>query len=239
MSVELSVIIPAYNEEERLENTLSEVDAYLDTRPYAAEILVIDDGSTDGTPEILRRLSAAMPRLRVMTHRINSGKGLAVKDGIREARGRLCLFLDADGSTPMSEWDAFEKAFAAGARAVIASRHLPGSRIVRPQPPARRILGTGYRNLCKGLFGLRCSDFNCGYKAYETALAKEVYAEVEMLDWTFDVEVMARLRRRGVRVVELPVTWRHCDKRSGLPPVRTAVRMLSSLARLRRTLGGR
>lgn len=232
MRPELTVIIPAYNEEERLERTLTEVDAYLASRPYASEILVVDDGSKDRTPEILRTLGERMERLRVLTHPVNSGKGMAVKDGIRQARGRLCLFLDADGSTSIREWDAFERRFAQGARAVIASRHLKGSRIDKPQPWARRVLGGGYRLLCRICFGLSCSDFNCGFKAYETALAQEVYGQVRMLDWTFDVEVMARLRSKGVTVEELPVAWSHYDKRSHIPPFRTAVRMLISLFRL-------
>lgn len=236
MRPELTVIIPAYNEEERLERTLLDVDEYLASRPYAAEILVIDDGSKDRTPSILRSLGPRMGRLRVLTHPVNKGKGMAIKDGIKQAQGRLCLFLDADGSTSIREWDAFERRFAQGARAVIASRHLSGSRIDKPQPWARRVLGAGYRALCTACFRLRCSDFNCGFKAYETSLAQEVYGEVRMLDWTFDVEVMARLRARGVTVEELPVAWSHYDKRSHIPPFRTAVRMLISLFRLRGAL---
>jgi dolichyl-phosphate beta-glucosyltransferase len=140
--------------------------------------------------------------------------------------------MDADHSTPIQAWSDFRKQLDQGARVVIASRHLPDSKIVVPQPLSRRVLGAGYRWLCRRLFGLRVSDFNCGFKAYDSRLAKEIYQEARMKDWTFDVEIFCLLKERHVQVAEVPVSWSHSEKKTRIKPFSTALKTLASLKAL-------
>ncbi len=228
----LSVIIPAYNEEVALAATVGEVVSSLRQRGGEFELIVVDDASRDRTAEVLGRLAAELPEVRRVDFASNRGKGRAVAEGVRLARFPRCLFMDADNSTTIAEWPKFEARFAAGARAVVASRHLPGSSIVVPQPLARRLLGGGYRVLCRWLFSLPLSDFNCGFKAYDTEVARSIYGQTVMSDWTFDVEVLCLLRRAGIEVAEVPVRWEHRDKTSHSAPLLTALRTLRSVARL-------
>ncbi|MGH7197516.1 MAG: glycosyltransferase [Candidatus Omnitrophota bacterium] len=238
MKKELSVIIPAFNEEGKIAETLGQVVDYLSTHGYLYEILVVNDGSRDATAERAKDMARKHPAIRLIDRRENFGKGRTVKEGIAEAKFPYCLMMDADNSTRISEWGQFEKKFDEGFKVVIASRHLHGSRIGTPQPWARRFLGTGYRILCQALFGLRCSDFNCGFKAYETPIAKDVYAETRMRDWTFDVEVSCLLKKRGITFAEVPVRWWHEQKASeasAWAPVRTAWKTLGSVCELKKT----
>lgn len=232
---QLSVIIPAYNEQNYIEGTVREVAAALRERQIEFEVLVVNDGSRDATADIVRSLNLDFPQVRLWEQPENRGKGEAVKEGIRLARYPLCLFMDADNATRISEWGAFEARFQEGYPCVIASRHLRESVIVKPQPWTRRFLGTGYRILCRFLFGIRVSDFNCGFKAYETELARKIFPQVTMRDWTFDVEVFIRLKRLGVRFAEVPVRW--TDRKpqdSSIKPWQTAWRSLISLCRLKK-----
>lgn len=241
MKKELSVIIPAFNESERISGTLGEVADYLDRRGYRYEIIVVNDGSSDETAERVRAAALEHPAIRLIDRRENFGKGRTVKEGIAEARYLYCLMMDADNSTSISEWEKFERRFDEGHRVVIASRHLEGSRIAHPQPWARRVLGAGYRVLCRALFGLECSDFNCGFKAYETPIAQEAYEATRMTDWTFDVEVFCLLKERGIAFAEVPVRWTHEQKMhesSRWAPFRTAFKTLASLRALRSRMNG-
>jgi dolichyl-phosphate beta-glucosyltransferase len=230
----LSVIIPSFNEEAALAATVGEVVSSLRGRGHLFELIVVNDASRDHTADILTRLVAEHPEVRRIDFASNRGKGRAVAEGIRCATLPRCLFMDADNSTTIAEWPKFEEQFAAGFRAVVATRRLRGARIVVPQPLARRLLGGGYRVLCRWLFGLPLSDFNCGFKAYDTEMARVIYAQTTMTDWTFDVEVFCLLRRAGVDVAEVPVRWEHRDKTSHSAPLLTALRTLRSLVRLHR-----
>ena len=235
MKKELSVVIPAYNEEEQIESTVESVTAYFRRKGYKFELLIVNDGSTDSTLERVRGLEKRLPEVRVVDLGKNYGKGYAVKEGMAHAHFAYSLFMDADNATSIREWDKFETFLESGARAVIASRRLPASKIVHPQPMVRRFLGGGYRKLSRSLFGLNVSDLNCGFKAYETALAKKIYSQVRLLDWAFDTEVFCLLKKEGVRIDEVPVTWEHREKKSNLAPFRVGFLTLGSLWRLKRS----
>lgn len=234
MKKQLSVVMPAYNEADYIGHTLEETAAFLERGGYEYEVLVINDGSRDATARVVAGCAAQYPKIRLIDLPANRGKGEAVKRGVAEATYPVVLFMDADNSTSIAEWDRFQPVFESGAACVIASRHLPGSRIETPQPWMRRFLGSGYRALCRGLFGLTVSDINCGFKAYQTDLAKRIFPRLTMNDWTFDVELLCLLKTERARVVELPVRWQHYGKASHLPPWRTALRTLNSLARLKK-----
>lgn len=233
---DLTVIIPAYNERQRIETTLQKVIFYLREHGYTFEVLVIDDGSTDGTRETVSSLSDACPELKLHCHESNQGKGQAVKTGISKAGRSFCLLMDADNSTDIAELGKMAEKVEQGYSVVVASRHLPGSKIVHPQPLVRRCLGAGYRSLCRTLFGINGSDFNCGFKVYETAIAKTVFAKARMKDWTFDIEIFCFLKEAGVSVAEVPVQWLHCEKPSNLKPFQAAFSSLLSLTQIKKNL---
>jgi glycosyltransferase involved in cell wall biosynthesis len=236
MNKELSVIIPAYNEEKLIAGTLEEVAAYFMDRGYQFEVLVMNDGSRDRTAEIVRQVSKRFPQVKLIDRKENRGKGQTLREGFALARFRWSLFMDADNSVSIHEWAVFEEKLAQGDKAVIASRHLPGSKIIVPQPLGRRIFGMGYRVLCRILFGLKASDFNCGFKAYETQTAKLIYGETIMNDWTFDTDVFCRMKRHAIQFSEVPVTWRHFDKTSHKGLLATAQGSFLSVMRLKRAL---
>jgi dolichyl-phosphate beta-glucosyltransferase len=137
--MELSLIIPAFNESQRIGLTLQRVHQFLAARPASFEIIVVDDGSTDNTVALVTALAGELPGLRVLCSPVNRGKGHAVRLGMRAARGRIRVFSDADGSTPIDELDPLLQALAAGADIAIGSRYLAASRVTRPQPWCRRV----------------------------------------------------------------------------------------------------
>ena len=236
MKIDLSVIVPAYNEEKHIERTVRKAVEFLRENCYSFEVLVIDDGSSDGTLQKSEALRGDYPELKVLRHAINQGKGEAVKTGILQAARVYCLLMDADNSTDISELLKLQEKVTKECPVVVATRYSPGSHIVHPQPLLRRWLGTGYRFLCRFLFKIRGSDFNCGFKIYRTDIAKEVFAKVKMKDWSYDVEVFCRLKCMGVSVAEVPVEWTHFDKPSHASPFVTAYRTFHSLWILKRVL---
>lgn len=229
----LSIVIPAYNEAETIEETLREALDYFEDKDFLFEMVVVDDGSSDATKKIVTSLGKLYPQIRLIPHEKNLGKGQSIKDGIQAAKYSLCLCMDADNSFPVQDWEKFEERLREGSQVVIGSRHLPDSQIDCPQPYLRRLLGAGYRALCRSLLGLRVSDINCGFKAYRTDIAKKIYSQIRSKDWTFDAEALFLLNRVGIILDEVPVRCRHRDKKIRISPLITALRTLKSLLRLK------
>lgn len=199
-----SIVIPAYNEEGRLGITLEAIAKYLTDTQRRAEILVVDDGSTDATA----RLAAEHPiGARVLPNPGNRGKGYSVRAGLRAARGDSILFTDADLSTPIEEWPAFEKALAQGADVAIASRALPLSRIEIHQAWWREQSGRMFNRLVRLISGLPYMDTQCGFKAYRRRAARRIAGLQRLEGWAFDVEQLRIAQLLDMRVVELPVRW--------------------------------
>lgn len=203
----LTVIIPAYNEAARLPQHLGPVRDYLHAHYPAFELLVVDDGSRDDTAAAARAALAGEPRARVLAYQPNRGKGYAIRQGVAASRGASVIFLDADLSTPIEE---IPRALAAleGADLVLGSRDLPGSNVRVPQPLFRRVASEIFRwlrNLTLGLWHI--ADTQCGFKAYRGPLARELFAAAQIDRFMFDVELLYLARRRGLRIVELPVQW--------------------------------
>jgi dolichyl-phosphate beta-glucosyltransferase len=200
----LSVVIPALNEAERLPRTLERVGAFLRELGRGHEILVVDDGSLDGTAEKARAAGAT-----VLRNDRNRGKGHAVRRGMIEARGQRRLMTDADLSTPIEELPRFLDTMAGGYDVVIGSRALPGARIEVHQPWFRENMGRLY-NLCVRaltLPGLR--DTQCGFKLWTADAARAAFADARLDGFSFDVEALYLARKRGYRIAEVPVTWRN------------------------------
>jgi dolichyl-phosphate beta-glucosyltransferase len=212
-AIRLSVVIPAYNAAARIAATLATVAGDLDARPFASEIIVVDDGSCDGTGEAARAALAGRPAAKVLRRDRNSGKGATVREGVLAAAGEIILFLDDDLSTPVGELDKALSAFEAGADIVIGSRAHPDSEIRVRQRRPREWMGKIFNVLVR-LFvlpGERCRDTQCGFKAFRRAAARDIFARLRTTGFGFDVEVLALARERGYRIAEIPVVW--CDAR--------------------------
>src|SRR5579871_5547580 len=169
--LELSIVIPAFNEELRLPNTLGKIQAFLAERKLRAEIIVVDDGSTDGTAQLVERIRREHPDVRLVSNGQNRGKGFSVRHGILEACGEITLFTDADLSTPIEEADKLFGALREGYDGAIGSRAIDRSLILVHQPAFREFIGIVFNYLVQFLTGLRFVDTQCGFKAFRRAPA--------------------------------------------------------------------
>lgn len=206
-SVRLSVIIPAYNEEHRIEKTLRSVDAYLSRQPYSYEVIVVNDGSTDRTAEVVRGLVPLINNLRLIDNAENRGKGAAVKQGMLEAEGAIRLFMDADNSTSIEHIERMLPEFEAGYEVVIGSRRVPGAVIAVHQNIIRETLGRVFNFIVRLIAGLPMRDTQAGFKAFTSRAAKEIFSRQTIMGFSFDVEVLVVARQLGFGVKEVPITW--------------------------------
>ena len=203
----LSVVIPAYNEEARLPPHLGAVLAYLRANYPAFELIVVDDGSRDGTVAAVTAALAGEARARVVAYTPNRGKGYAIRTGVLATRGAQVVFLDADLSTPIDEIPrALEQL--RQAEIVIGSRDLPLSDVRVPQPLSRRVASDLFKWVRYLMVGLwRISDTQCGFKAYRGPVARQLFALAQIDRFMFDVEILYLAERAGLRIIEMPVRW--------------------------------
>jgi len=234
----ISVVLPCFNEERRILPTLERVVAFLEDRGGPWEVLVVDDGSSDATAEVVHRRYAAGGPVRVLRHEANHGKGFAVREGVLASHGELVLFSDADLSTPIEELTAFEAKAAEGFDLVVASRVIPGARILTPQRPLRRLSGLVFRLLVRVLGLSSIADTQCGFKLMRRATVDAILRSIETQRFAFDVELIARCERAGLRVAEVPVDW-HDAHGSKVRLYPDALRMAADLVRLRWRVGRR
>ena len=235
----LSVVIPAYNEEKRLPATLDRVTAWLDAQSLEfGEVIVVDDGSRDGTAALVERYCAAHPCVRLLQNPGNRGKGYSVRYGILETRGEWVLFSDADLSTPIEDVTRlYEAASDAGADIAIGSRALDRSLVSKRQAPLRELSGRFFNLVMRTATGLPFRDTQCGFKLYRASAAREVFSRQKLDGFSFDVEALYIARRLGIPAVEAPVRWANVEgtKVSAL----TGLRSFADLVRIRRTQSGR
>lgn len=205
----LSVIIPAYNEASRLPLFLHRVIAHLDQRGQPYEILVVDDGSCDDTAQAVRLAADNRPHVRLIQLTCNMGKGAAVRRGMQAARGRVQLFADADGATPIEELGRLEAALVAGADLAI------GSRALASHNPAftvharwhRSVLGSLFNNLVRRLGVPHIADTQCGFKLFRQSVAQDLFAVSCVDGYAFDLELLHIARQRRYRIAEVPINW--------------------------------
>jgi glycosyltransferase involved in cell wall biosynthesis len=205
----ISIIIPAYNEEKRLPDTLRQVMAYLARGAWQfSEILVVDDGSTDGTVQAAEQMRASYPALRVLRNPGNRGKGYAVRHGMLESRAEWALFTDSDLSSPIEELDKlWQAAGRDGAQVALGSRALDRRLIGVHQSFFRENVGKLFNLGMRLATGLPFHDTQCGFKLFEARAARQIF-ERQLLDgFGFDVEVLFIGRRLGYREIEVPVRW--------------------------------
>ncbi len=212
--VTLSVVVPIYNEENNLGTSIPHIIKYLRARRGSWELLAIDDGSRDSTPQMLRRLAKTHRGLRVIRLPQNLGKGAAVRAGLKAARGRFIVFTDCDLSTPTSQIPLALRtleqngATAGGTEIAVGSRNLPSSRLPVPQPFLRRIAGRAFNVAVRVLLGLPYTDTQCGFKAFTSRAARLIVRHSRVNGWAFDVEILLLAKQLALKVREFPIVWR-------------------------------
>jgi dolichyl-phosphate beta-glucosyltransferase len=209
----LSIVVPAYNESARLGSTIERIVAYLDSRCVAnAEIIVVDDGSTDDTAALVERYSERDGRIRLISNPGNRGKGYAVRNGVLNARGEWVLFSDADLSSPIEELENLvAAAIEADAPIAIGSRALDRSLVKTHQSAAREFSGRFFNFVMRFITGLSFQDTQCGFKLYQRDAAAAVFALQRLDGFSFDVEDLVIAKRLGIRAVEVPVEWANVE----------------------------
>lgn len=212
----VSIVMPAYNEEDRLPASLDRVLAFLAQQPFDAEVVVADDGSRDRTPEIVRARMTSLPpnvSMRLLQHLRNRGKGAAIRTGVLAAGGRYVFFLDADLATPVEESTKLLDELKAGAMVVVGSRIQPdGSDMRASQPPQRRMVGRMFTMMRKTMRVLPdIDDTQCPMKGFAHEAAQAIFEQQQLSGWIFDAEVLYIARSLGYTIVSVPVSWRHVD----------------------------
>lgn len=229
----LSVIIPAFNEEKRLPDTLDKLDGFAGTlRLESLEIIIVDDGSTDGTAEVVRRRALTDSRFRLLQNPDNRGKGCAVRYGMLEARGEWRLLTDADLSTPITEVCKLHRAVDERDAAVaIGSRALDRSLIAHHQPFLREFGGRFFNLVMRRITGLPFADTQCGFKLYRADAAEAIFSRQILNGFSFDVEDMFIARRLDIQVAEVPVVWANAEGTK--VNFRSTLRAFADLVRIR------
>lgn len=234
--LELSLVLPAYNELVRLPPSLDLIRRHLDGAGRSYEVLVVDDGSTDGTRAMVEKYQPSWPQLRLIVFDRNLGKGAAVRAGMLKGSGRLRAFSDADLSTPIAELYKLESAIQSGAGVAIGSRAMPDSRIELHQPLYRELMGKTYNQALRRLVlpGLR--DTQCGFKMFTAEAAVSCFTPLRTPGFGFDAEVLLRARLQSIQIAEIPVIWRNAAG-TRVSSLRDGGQMLADLLRLRRRVG--
>lgn len=203
----LSIIIPAYNEAERIPKSLLDMDKRLENASYSYEIVVVSDGSTDNTAAIVRNMTKAVRNLKLIDLTENNGKGSAVRQGMLLSAGKVRLFTDADNSTSIDQFEKMMPFFKEGYDVVIGSRAAQGAKLDPPEPFYRQVIGKAL-NLIVQIFLLPgIWDTQCGFKAFTEDAAKQIFIASKVTGWGFDVEVLSLAKLRGARIKEVPVHW--------------------------------
>lgn len=232
MPIELSLVVPAYNEARRLPPYLATVKEYLRcTFENCHEVIVVDDGSNDALEEALRPLTSAWPMFRMLHHERNLGKGAAVRAGFLAARGRLVLFADADGATPIQEEGKLRQAINAGATVAVGSRYLPLPKRARVRTWYRAGIGRLFAIVARLLFGLTVCDTQCGFKMVRGDAGRRLAGLGRETGYLFDLELLIWACRLGYPVAEIPVAW-HEVPGSKLRLVHDGPALLAGLSRL-------
>jgi len=235
-----SIIIPAYNEAERIGASLDRILSYIAESRWSAEIIVVNDGSRDNTSEVVQEYSGRNPIIRVLENPGNRGKGYSVRNGMLNASGQVLLFTDADLSSPIEEANKLFAVIENGqADVAIGSRYLQSELQTRKQPLHRRMLGRAFNVALRTILGLSFVDTQCGFKAFNRKAVTTIFPNMKIERWGFDPEILFLARRYGLRVAEVPVSWAH-DHRSKISPMRDGTRMLGELLRVRmNSVGGK
>jgi dolichyl-phosphate beta-glucosyltransferase len=228
----LSIVVPAFNEEKRLDKTLPQLWRSAGRRFASFEILVVDDGSTDGTGRIVREFADSHPEVSLLRYEKNRGKGYAVRTGVLAAKGEYVLFCDADLSTPFREIDKLMKALQGGCDIAIGSRARNESKILKRQPIYRVLMGKTFNKFVQVLALPGIIDSQCGFKCFRGAVAREIFECCRIDGFSFDVELLFVGRKKGMKIKEVGVLWEN-NALSKVHPVFHSLQMLRDLIFIR------
>jgi glycosyltransferase involved in cell wall biosynthesis len=213
---DLSIVFPAYNEAKRIGSTIKTFNAYLAKTNYDYEFIVADDGSTDDTINVVKNLEIEIPQIRLVCCEKNKGKGQAVRVGMLAAEGKLRLFSDADGATPIEE---LHKILAPienkTAKIAIGSRYLAESTIQKKQPFYRQVWSRVANFFVQRLLLPGIVDPNCGFKAFDGKTAQFLFSHCTVNQWSFDLEVLGLAKKHGIQIEQVPVKWTHDEASKG------------------------
>lgn len=232
MDPNYSIVIPAYNESERIVATLDKVLAYIDQQRWDCEVLVVNDGSRDNTAEIINSYAQRHSAVRLIQNPGNRGKGYSVRNGMLHARGRIMLFSDADLSSPIYEAPKLFHAIEAGADVAIGSRWVNAALQTERQSIFRQLIGRTFNLVLRIFLGLKFKDTQCGFKAFSRRAADQIFPRQQVERWGFDPELLFLARKFGLTTVEVPVEWAH-DERSKINPVVDGMKMFLEVLKVR------
>jgi len=230
----LSIVIPAYNEENRIGRTLTETFNYLDRQNYLSEVIVVNDGSTDHTAELVRNFEGlAAGGLRLIENPGNCGKGYSVRNGVLQATGEIVLFFDADLATPTSEIIKVVEPIAQNSYDVVfGSRAIDPSLIGTHQSPVREAIGRAGNLIQFAFTGLKFKDTQCGFKAFRRKVAQSIFKLQRIDGFGFDPEILFIAKKQGWRLLETPVRWNHIEG-SKLNPIISPIKVLMEVSTIR------
>jgi len=233
MLPEMTIVIPAFNEAKRLPESLRRIEAYLTASSLRAEIIVVDDGSTDHTAAVVLAHRERIRGLRLISYPRNRGKGYALRTGVLCSRGSLVLISDADLSTPIGELETLRALIASGKHQIaIGSRALLLSEIVQAQPLWRRSMGRLFNCIVRSLVLDGFRDTQCGFKLFTGEVARELFGAARIDRFAYDVEILTLAKISGYRVAEVPIKWKDCTG-SKVRPVLDSLLMLVDLVQIR------
>src|SRR6266702_3246466 len=227
-----SIIIPAYNEGARLGTTLDRVLNYVAAQRWDAEVIVVNDGSRDQTPDLVRSYAQTHPALRLLENPGNRGKGYSIRNGMLHASGEILLFSDADLSSPIEEADKLLAALQNGADVAIGSRWLRAELQTQRQSLHRQLLGRVFNLALRMVLGLPYHDTQCGFKAFTRRAADAIFPLQRIEGWGFDPEILFLARKFGMKTEEVPVQWAHSGD-TRIHPVRDGIRMFVEMLKIR------
>jgi dolichyl-phosphate beta-glucosyltransferase len=228
----VSIVIPAFNESGRILATLEAVVGCIRAHAWRAEVVVVNDGSTDRTAEVVRGFQAEAPEVKLIENPGNRGKGYSVRNGVLNALGRIILFTDADLSAPIEEAPRLLGALDAGADIAIGSRWLRAETQTERQPLHRQLFGRIFNLMLRVSLGLQFADTQCGFKAFKRAAAQAIFPLQRIERWGFDPEILFLARKLGFKVEEVPVLWGHSGG-ARINPVIDGARMFQEMLRVR------
>lgn len=232
MTLIYSIVIPAYNESARIRPTLDEILRYAQEQAWDVKILVVNDGSSDDTAQIVREYGKLHPQVVLLENPGNRGKGYSVRNGMLHADGDICLFTDADLSSPITEAAKLFEALAGGADIAIGSRWLRPDLQTERQSLLRQAFGRIFNLVLRVILGLHFADTQCGFKAFRREAAQRIFPLQKIERWGFDPEILFLARRAGLRVDEVPVVWAHAEG-TRLQPFRDGMRMFVEVLPIR------
>jgi glycosyltransferase involved in cell wall biosynthesis len=227
-----SIVIPVYNESARIPAALASVVGCIRARGWNAEVLVVNDGSTDSTAQVVRAFAQTAPEVRLLENPGNRGKGYSVRSGMLQARGHVVLFTDADLSAPIEEADRLFAAIKQGADIAIGSRWLQSDRQTQRQPLYRQFFGRCFNAVTRFIMRLPYADTQCGFKAFTRQAAQTVFQLQTIERWGFDPEILFIALKRDFWIIEVPVSWAH-DERSRMSYLKDGVKMLQEITIVR------